>query len=189
MWDHSPAACRLPSHHDRLDPSTWCKNLLIRKLGELFDEDSPRLHPEGAGAESGLTLHARQRPLIHWRSKRDEIRTDAPRRDRPPAQPSEAAPVGRIRGRTPGRPELAQHHGWRPGHTTATRRIFPSIAPGRGEWWNALAQRTASNVPSSIGLTLGKTGSCEGIIRGPRWLRRIRQQYLSISETPSSARS
>src|SRR5208283_1904172 len=72
------------------------------KLGELFDEDSPRLHPEGAGAESGLTLHARQRPLIHWRSKRDEIQTDAPRRDRRPAQPSEAGAcsASRLAART-----------------------------------------------------------------------------------------
>lgn len=48
-------------------------------------------------------------------------------------------------------------------HPTTTDWTRP-----HGEWWKALAQRTASNVPSSIGLTLGKTGSCEGIIRGPR---------------------
>jgi hypothetical protein len=42
-----PGGVPTPTHHDRLDPSTWCKNLLIRKLGELFDEDSPRLRPEG----------------------------------------------------------------------------------------------------------------------------------------------
>jgi hypothetical protein len=46
MWDHSPAACQLPSHHDRPDPSPWCKNLLIRKVGELSHEESPRLHPD-----------------------------------------------------------------------------------------------------------------------------------------------
>jgi hypothetical protein len=44
----------------------------------------------------------------------------------------------------------------------------PSVA-SPGEWWKALAQWTASNVPSSIGLTLGKMGSCEGMnhLRAP----------------------
>ena len=43
----------------------------------------------------------------------------------------------------------------------STQRIFPSVAPGRGKWWKAVAQRTASNVPSSIGLSLGKMGSLQ----------------------------